>query len=168
MDAPVTINGVGINELFHRQPQIVVDENDGDSGVRGSCEGHEVEEDGHITTPLDQQSPQPGCGTNALPTQQHTQEQQAPQHGCGFDAPATVPLQQPLITPPPISEEPLGKGHRIRTPSTRLKGYITNTIQTITPVTVTSSSPPKRSSVTMKPILCNPKEGGACDSGSGT
>ncbi|KAH7565024.1 hypothetical protein JRO89_XS09G0112900 [Xanthoceras sorbifolium] len=109
---------VGINELFHRQPQIVVDENDGDSGVRGSCEGHE----------------------------QHTQEQQAPQHGCGFDAPATVPLQQPLITPPPISEEPLGKGHRIRTPSTRLKGYITNTIQTITPITVTSSSPPKRSS----------------------
>ncbi|KAH7569415.1 hypothetical protein JRO89_XS06G0157600 [Xanthoceras sorbifolium] len=89
---------VGINELFHRQPQIVVDENDGDSGVRGSCEGHEVEEDGHITTLLDQQSPQPGCG------------------------------------------------HRIRTPSTRLKGYITNTIQTITPVIVTSSSPPKRSS----------------------
>ncbi|KAH7568282.1 hypothetical protein JRO89_XS07G0271200 [Xanthoceras sorbifolium] len=143
---------VGINELFHRQPQIVVDENDGDSGVRGSCEGHEVEEDGHITTLPVQQSPQPGCGTNALPTQQHTQEQQAPQHGCGFDAPATVPLQQPLITPPPISEEPLGKGHRIRTPSTRLKGYITNTIQTITPVTVTSSSPPKRSSGTPFPI----------------
>ncbi|XP_020249272.1 uncharacterized protein LOC109826663 [Asparagus officinalis] len=145
MDAPVTIDGVGINELFHRQSQIVVDENEGDSGVRGSYEGHEVGEDGHITAPLDQQSPRPGCGTNALPTpspwpaqQQHTQEQQALQHGCGFAQ--------------PIFEEPLGKGHRIRTPSTRLKGYITNTIQTITPVTVTSSSPPKRSSGTPFPI----------------
>jgi transposase InsO family protein len=132
MDAPVKPNGVGINEFFHRQPQIV-DENPDDSGVRGRSEGHEVRAADQLTTPPDQQSPPPGCPL----------DQQSPQ---------PVPLQQSLITPPPIVEEPLGKGHRIRIPSTRLKGYITNTIQTIAPVTVTCSSPPKRSSGTPFPI----------------
>lgn len=109
-----------------------------------------------------QHSPQGGSGieapTTAYPRSSVNDGQSPPQADRGTsDQPTTRPWPTDTSSHELVSSstdigqpttENLGKGFRIRKPSSKLKGYITNTVHTQTPVTPIDSPPPKRSSGT--------------------